>query len=207
MRFFFLSDRIFSLHRALKYIYDSLDSSEPASSNHICVFFLLFSPCWDKKMGLECSNIFIRDIKLIWRHADWYLISYSLSEMTTVGLKAYYRISDYANIMCNHRWESLFSPFLRKQTDKPQTSVYTMSKWKTKENRLGFHFPFETAYTIYIYTNIYIYIDIHIYIYIYAGISILIYTGIRKTEVGFPWWQTTNGNWRLLFQQTSPLCV
>jgi hypothetical protein len=29
----------------------------------------------------------------------------------------------------------------------------------------------------------------------------------QKTEVCFPWFQTINGNWRLLFQQTCPSMI
>jgi hypothetical protein len=130
-----------------------------------------------------------------WPLSDWKpIIGYRITPISCVTIDGKVcLVRSFVNKRTNHKL-----PFTRWANGKRRKIAWA-SIFRLKQ-----HIQYIYIYTI---IYIYIYIDINIYIYIYAGVSILIYTGIRKTEVGFPWWQTINGNWRLLFQQTSPLCV
>ncbi len=110
-----------------------------------------------------------------------------------------------------------FRLVLRQQTDKWQSSVCTISKDKrTKDNRLGFCFPFETAaymYTVNLNGSIYIYTENKTkgkwqFLFVCCKwetetVNSYLFAANRngKQKFVFLGWQTVNGNWRLLFQQ------
>jgi hypothetical protein len=104
--------------------------------------------------------------------------------------------------MCSSHFSGLvlhnnFCLFLRKQMDKRQTFICTMSKCRQiKENRLGFCFPFESATYLYLrYICIFIYLSMYMLCF-----NIYIYISGKRKFV-FPSWQTINGNQCLLYQQ------